>query len=85
MFLHYNCGMENIVFDAESVIFGNPNFDNLLNELVLLGKRLSFRTKLEKGIPSVNHFIYLVKLYYKIDRYNPVKNQTQLACEKRWV
>ena len=37
--LHDNFGLENIVFDAESIMFGNPNFDNILNVLVLLGKR----------------------------------------------
>ena len=29
MLLHANCELNNIVFDAESIIFGSPNFDNL--------------------------------------------------------
>ena len=65
--MHDNCGLGSIVFDAEGIIFRNPNVDNLLNELVVPGKRLIFRTKIAKGIPSVNHFIYLVKLNYKVD------------------
>ena len=36
-------------------------------------------------MPTLNiFFLYLVKLNYKINKYNAVKNQTQPACEKKW-
>ena len=84
MLLHDNCELNNTVFDAESIIFGSPNFDNLLNELILLGKCMSFQKKKETEPPGLVEFIRLVKLNYKIDIHNAVKNQTQFACEKKW-
>ena len=84
MLLHDNCELNNIVFDAERIIFGSPNFDHLLNELILLGKRMIFRKKKENKLPGLSEFIRLVKLNYKIDMYNAVKNQAQIACEKKW-
>ena len=83
MLLHDNCELNNIVFDAESIIFGSPNFDNLLNELILIGKRMIFRKKKETELPGLIKFIRLVKLNYKIDIYNAVTNQTQFVCEKK--
>ena len=38
----------------------------------------------QKKMPTLNNFLYLVKLNYKIDKYNAVKKQTQPACEKKW-
>ena len=35
MLLQDNCEL-----NTESIIFGSPNFDSLLNELILLGKRM---------------------------------------------
>ena len=84
MLLHDNCELNNTVFDAESIIFGSPIFDNLLNELILLGRRMIFRKKKETELPGFIEFIRLVKLNYRIDIYNAVKNQTQFACEKKW-
>ena len=52
MLLHDNCELNNTVFDAESIIFGSPNFDNLLNELIFLGKRMSFQKKKETEPPG---------------------------------
>ena len=63
---------------------GGPNFDNLLNELILIGKRYIFRMKIEKKLPSLNTFLKLVKLNYKIQKYNAVKNQSLTALEKKW-
>ena len=65
-------------------MFGNQNFDNLLNELILIGKRYIFRMKMEKKIPLLNRFLYLVKLNLKTQKYNAVKNQTLSALEKKW-
>ena len=72
MLLHDNCELNNIVFDAERIIFGSPNFDNLLKELILLAKRMIFRKK-ENKLPGLIEFIRLVKLNYKIVMYNAVK------------
>ena len=34
--LHDNCGLEDVEFNAVSIIYGNQKFDKLLNELILL-------------------------------------------------
>ena len=67
MLLYDNCELNKIVFDAESIIFGSPNFDDLLNELILLGKCMIFRKKKKKKkketeLPGLIEFIRLVKL-----------------------
>ena len=54
--LRENCGLENITVSATDVIFGNPNFENLLNEILLLGKRFVYRMKIEKKRPSLISF-----------------------------
>ena len=46
--LHDNCGLEDVEFNAVSIIFGNQKFDKLLNELILLGKRFIFRMKMKR-------------------------------------
>ena len=61
MLLHDNCEWNTIVFDAERIIFGSPNFDNLLNELILLGKRMIFRKKKENKLPGFIEFILFSK------------------------
>ena len=78
--LHDDCGLEDVVFDDVSIIFCNQKFDNLLN--VLLGKRFIFHMKMEKKMPTLKRFLYLVKLNSKFDKYNAVENKTQPACEK---
>ena len=57
MLLHDNCELNNIVFDAERIIFGSPNVADVLNELILLGKRLIFRKKKENKLPGLIVFI----------------------------
>ena len=42
-----NCGLENSIVSVTDVIFGNPNFENLLNEILLLGNRFIYRMKKE--------------------------------------
>ena len=54
--LHDNCGLEDVEFNAVSIIFGNQKFDKLLNELILLGNRFIFRMKMEKKMPTLNNF-----------------------------
>ena len=49
--LHDNCELVDLRFCKNSIIFGNHNFDKLLNELILIGKRYIFRIKMEKKIP----------------------------------
>ena len=83
LMLQDNCELV-VNFDAENIIFGDPNFDNLLNELILIGKRYLFRMKIEKKMPSLNMFLKLVKLNYKIQRYNAVKHQNLSVLEKKW-
>lgn len=84
MILHDNCGLRNINFNDATIIFGNPNFDLMLNELILLGKRYIYRMKTEGKEPNLSNFRKIISIQYKIDKYNAVKNQTQLACEKKW-
>ena len=38
--------------------------------------------KMEKKMPTLNNFLYLVKLNYKIDKYNAVKNQLNQPVRK---
>ena len=54
--LRENYGLENIIVSATDVIFGNPNFENLLNEILLLGRRFTYRMKIEKKRPVVKSF-----------------------------
>ena len=61
--LQDNCELV-VNFDAENIIFGDPNFDNILNELILIGKRYLFRMQIEKKMPSLIMFLKLVKLTY---------------------
>ena len=82
--LHDNCGLLDVKFNAENIIFGNQKYDNLLNELILIGKRYIFHMKKEKKMPTLNAFLYLVKSNFKAQKYNAVKNQTLPALEKRW-
>ena len=82
--LRDNCELVDLRFCKNNIIFGNQNFDNLLNEVILIGKRYIFRMKMEKKIPILNMFLYLVKLNFKTQKYNAVKNQTLPALEKKW-
>ena len=81
--LHDNYGLLDVKFNAENIIFGSQKFDNLLNELILIGKRYIFHMKKEKKMPTLNAFLYLVKSNFKDQKYNAVKNQTLPALEKR--
>lgn len=84
LILQDNCGFENIEITVTDIILGNPSFDDLLNELILLGKRYIFRMKTENKEPSLSHFRKIICLHYKIDKYNAVKNQTQKVFERKW-
>ena len=76
LLLRENCGLENIIVCITDVIFGNPNFENLLNEILLLGKWFIYRMKIEKKRPSLisfkkKNFLFSISV-------------TQHIFEKKW-
>lgn len=79
-----NCGQENIDFTVTDIIFGNPNFEDLLNEILLLGKRFIYRMKMENQRPSLICFRKTITSHYKTDKYIAVKSQTQHNFEQKW-
>ena len=57
---------------------------NLLNEILLLGKRFIYRMKIEKKRPSLISFQKILCFQYQCDKYNAAKSQTQHIFEQKW-
>lgn len=84
MLLRDNCGLVNIDFSVNDVLFGNPNLDLKLNELILIGKKQIFHCKMEQKEPSLILFRKNINLHFRMDKLNAVKNQTRRAFDKQW-
>lgn len=82
--LRENCDLKTIRFVITDIIFGNPNFEKLLNEILLLGKRFIFRMKMENKIPSLIAFQKILSFHYHCDKYTAAKCQTQHIFEQKW-
>lgn len=85
MILKDNCGLNDMDFNVRDIIFGNPEFDDLMNELLFLAKRYIYHMKMVKREPSLNNFLNnIVSLHYKTSKYIAVRNQAQRNWEKKW-
>ena len=47
--LHDNYELVDVKFSGKSITFGHHNFDNILNELIFIGKRYIIRMKIENA------------------------------------
>ena len=51
-----NCGLEHVTLNECDILFGNPKSDEVLNKILLWGKKHIFRSKCEGKLPSFNTF-----------------------------
>lgn len=79
-----NCGIENINFTVADIIFGNQIYDEILNRILLLGKRFIYRMKIEQKVPSFIGFKHIIAFQFKTDKYIAAKTQTQEKFEQKW-
>lgn len=79
-----NCGFENVSFIVTDIVFGNPAFDEILNVLLLYGKKFIYRMKMEGKIPSFIGFQKNIAYQYKIDRHISRLSQKQKEFETKW-
>ena len=79
-----NCGLEHVTFNECDILFGNPKSDDVLNKIILWGKKNIFRSKCEGKLPSFNTFQRLLGWNFKVDAYIAKIAQKYDVCRTKW-
>ena len=79
-----NCGLENVTFNPCDILFGNPKSDDILNKIILWGKKYIFSCKYEGNTPSFNTFQRLLAWHFKVDAYIAKVEQKYGDFRTKW-
>ena len=84
LLLAENCGLETVTFNICDILFGNPKSDDILNKIILWGKKYIFRCKYEGNTPSFNTFQRLLAWHFKVDAYIAKVEQKYGEFQTKW-
>lgn len=71
-------------WNEKDILLGSLKYDIILNQLLLRAKYFIYQMRLNETIPVFCNFKPNIKVFYKIEKYNAVKNGRIEKFEKLW-
>lgn len=83
-FIKDNCTTHTIEWNLIDVLFGNPQFEDALNLLILKAKQFIYSMKMKKLIPIFVNFKTGLSVVYRTEEYIAKRDLKNEILDKRW-